>query len=218
MSQAYYTRQQMLLSEDRLRQLRIAVAGVGAVGRQVVTQLFSAGARRITFYDHDTVEESNIGPQGWSPRHIGRLKTEALKDDLTYQTNEEEVSGLEAIGSRFPVGVPEPPEVLFSCVDRIDAREALFRAYQHQVGLFVDSRVAGETVHVLAAGDMDTKNYYETSLFRREDAFRAACTARMSIHVANIAAGLLIQQLSKWLRDIPVDKHSRFNLLAMELF
>ena len=44
-----------------------------------------------------------------------------------------------------------------------------------------------------------------------------AATAKTTIYSANIAAGLMIAQFTKWLRNLPMDSDLQFNLLASEL-
>jgi len=218
MSTVQYQRQAGLLPPDILWNLPIAVAGVGAVGRQVVLQLCSAGARNLAFYDHDTVEESNIGPQGWRRDDIGVPKVEALLGDIERQQlfpASDGATTAKGLHRRFPTESYEHP-IVFCCVDNINTRGQLFRTSTYN--LFLDSRVAGDTVHVLSVSDPDSRDYYESTLFDREEAFQATCTTRMSIHIANIAAGLLVQQFSKWLRELPTDRHTVFNLLAMESY
>ena len=44
-----------------------------------------------------------------------------------------------------------------------------------------------------------------------------ACTARSTIFTASIAAGLMVAQMTKWLRRLPVDPDLTLNLLSAEL-
>jgi len=43
------------------------------------------------------------------------------------------------------------------------------------------------------------------------------CTARSTLYVASIAAGLMIHQFTRWLRGLPIEPDLSFNLLASEL-
>ena len=215
MDLSHYQRQRSLLDPELLSSLAIDVAGVGAVGRQVVLQLVSAGARNIRMFDHDRVEPANIGPQGWAPAADGSPKVVALKEELDSKYGVSEMENVRGFFRRYPPGFPT---VLFCCVDRIETRERIWSALDTATELWLDSRVAGDTIHVLAAGDEPSWDYYPSSLFNPEDAFRGACTSTMTIHLANIAAGLLIQQMSKWMRRQPLDRHTVFNLLAMECY
>ena len=50
-----------------------------------------------------------------------------------------------------------------------------------------------------------------------EEAHVGACAAKSTIFTANIAAGLMLEQFSRWLRRMPVDKDVQLNLLSSEL-
>lgn len=44
-----------------------------------------------------------------------------------------------------------------------------------------------------------------------------SCTAKTTIYCANIAAGLMVAQFTKYLRQMPIDYDIQLNLLASEL-
>ena len=48
-------------------------------------------------------------------------------------------------------------------------------------------------------------------------AYAGACTGKSTIFTANVAAGLMLEQSSRWLRRLPVDADVQFNLLSTEL-
>ena len=54
------------------------------------------------------------------------------------------------------------------------------------------------------------------ALFARADAEVGRCTSRSTIYTASIAAGLMVHQFTRWLRGMPVDRDTSFNLLAGE--
>ncbi len=49
------------------------------------------------------------------------------------------------------------------------------------------------------------------------EAQQGSCTSRSTIYAASIAAGLMVHQFTRWLRDLPVDRDFSLNLLASEL-
>ena len=51
---------------------------------------------------------------------------------------------------------------------------------------------------------------------RAQEAQAGSCTAHSTIYAATIAAGLMVHQFTRWLRDLPVDIDSTVNLLAGE--
>lgn len=68
-----------------------------------------------------------------------------------------------------------------------------------------------------ASGSPATDRHYPQTLFAAETAYAGACTARSTVYAASIAAGLMVGQLTRWLRGLPVDADLMLNLLASEL-
>ena len=50
-----------------------------------------------------------------------------------------------------------------------------------------------------------------------EEAYAGPCTAKTTIYCANIAAGLMLAQFTRHLRQLPVEPDIQLNLLACEL-
>jgi len=70
---------------------------------------------------------------------------------------------------------------------------------------------------VLTSGRPASDAYYVTTLFSQDQAFAGACTSKSTIYTASIAAGLMLGQFTRWLRDMPVDRDLTLNLIATEL-
>ena len=75
----------------------------------------------------------------------------------------------------------------------------------------------GEVIRVLVVADEFGRDYYPTTLFPQSEAQPGRCTAHGAIYAANIAAGLMLHQFTRWLRGLPVDQDASLNLLAGEL-
>lgn len=71
-------------------------------------------------------------------------------------------------------------------------------------------------LRVFTVKDSISRERYPKTLFAQEDAYREACTARATIYCANVAAGIMVGQFAKWLRDLPTDFEVNVNLLGME--
>ncbi|MHC4722451.1 MAG: ThiF family adenylyltransferase, partial [Planctomycetota bacterium] len=82
---------------------------------------------------------------------------------------------------------------------------------------FCDGRMSAEVLRVLTACDLDSRKHYPTTLFNAEEAFAGPCTAKTTIYCANIAAGFMVAQFAKYLRQLPIDCDIQFNVLASEL-
>jgi sulfur carrier protein ThiS adenylyltransferase len=208
-----YSRQQDIVPAERLSSCRATVIGVGAIGRQVALQLAAIGIPHMHLVDFDRVEESNLASQGFLESDLGRLKVEATADSCQAIN-----SGLEIrlAPERFKRSM-DVGNVVFCSVDKIEARRLIWEAVKDRTACFVDGRMSAEVLRVLTACDGPSRGHYPGTLFQQSEAFVGPCTAKTTIYCANIAAGLMVSQFTKYLRQLPVDSDIQFNLLASEL-
>jgi sulfur carrier protein ThiS adenylyltransferase len=106
---------------------------------------------------------------------------------------------------------------VFCCVDSISSRAAIWKHLQHSVEFWTDGRMLGEVMRILTATNDDSRQHYNNTLFSQAEAQTGSCTSRSTIYAANIAAGLMVHQFTRWLRRIPIDRDITLNLLAGEL-
>ncbi len=208
-----FVRQESLVPSDRLRNLMVTVIGVGAIGRQVALQLAAIGVQRLQLIDFDQVEWTNITTQGYLQTDLGKFKTTATRETAERLASEIDITELQ---DRFRPR-HETGSIIFCCVDSISVREAIWRAVSARCEFFVDGRMLGEVIRVLAVSPAEMREYYESTLFDQAEAQTGACTAQSTIYTANIAAGLMLHQFSRFLRRLPVDRDLNLNLLASEL-
>jgi molybdopterin-synthase adenylyltransferase len=207
-----FIRQAELVPQDRLSILSTTVIGVGAIGRQVALQLAALGARRIQLVDFDTVDRTNITTQGYGNRDVGQWKVQATAEVIR---NIDGSIDLITIADRFRPQI-DVGEAVFCCVDSIDSRAAIWRSVQDRCPFWGDGRMLGETIRILVASDLDSRNHYATTLFPQSQAYTGSCTSRGTWYTATIAAGWLVHQFTRWLRDLPPDRDLCLNLLASE--
>src|SRR5262249_6199987 len=106
---------------------------------------------------------------------------------------------------------------VFCCVDSIATRRLIWEAVNARVELFIDGRMSAEVLRILTASDGQSRQHYPTTLFAAEQAYAGSCTAKSTHYCANIAAGLMLAQFTKWLRGLPIDANIQLNLLSSEL-
>jgi len=212
-SEERFSRQRDLVPMERLSACKATVVGVGAIGRQVALQLAAMGIMWLELVDFDIVEESNLASQGYLEEDLGRMKVEATAD-LCRKIN----CNLEVhpVIDRFKRSM-EVGTAVFVSVDRIDTRRLIWETVKNKVNFFADGRMAAEVLRVITVCDPAGREHYPTTLFAAEEAYQGACTAKTTIYCANIAAGLMLAQFTKWLRRLPVDPDLSLNLLAGEI-
>ena len=208
-----YSRQKDIVPADRLATCRATIIGVGAIGRQLALQLTAMGIPSLQLIDFDTVEESNIASQGYFEDNLGKLKVRATAE-ICHCIN----SNLElyVIENRFRRS-EQTGNIVLCCVDSIETRKLIWQAIKDKVSCFIDARMSAEVLRVLTACDSESRKHYPSTLFSAEEAFTGPCTAKTTIYCANIAAGLMLAQFTKYLRQLPIEPDIQLNLLASEL-
>ena len=211
--QERYSRQRDIGPLERLAQCKATVIGVGAIGRQVALQLAAMGVPWMQVVDFDDVEESNLASQGYLENDLGRPKVEATAE-LARQVNQQ--LQVHEVNDRFRRSM-DIGNVVFCSVDRIETRQLIWRAVENRVSFFADGRMSAEVLRILTACDPASRKHYPTTLFTAGEAYAGACTAKATIYCANISAGFMIAQFTKWLRSLPIDADVQVNLLSMEM-
>lgn len=189
--------------------ITVSVIGVGAVGRQVALQLASIGIPSIRIVDFDKVEHVNRTTQGFTLSDVGLTKVEAVAAAIRAIDPELKV---EAVNDRFRPTYGS--EVMFCCVDSMEIRKTIWERCGVQARFFTDGRMLGENLQFLATGDhcAELAQYYPTTLFDDSQAEPGRCTARSTIYTASILAGMMVHQLTRWLRNQALDGHMLYNL------
>jgi sulfur carrier protein ThiS adenylyltransferase len=208
-----FIRQQDLVPSQALENITVTVIGVGAIGRQVALQLAPLGVRRLQLIDFDMVEETNVTTQGYFASDISSPKVAATAAVVRQIDPTIELSAItDRYRASYQVG-----EAIFCCVDSITTRAAIWRSINRTCDFWVDGRMLGEVIRVLAVTQSIGRAHYPTTLFAASEAQPGRCTARSTIYTANLAAGLMLHQFTRWLRRLPIDCDVTLNLLAGEL-
>jgi sulfur carrier protein ThiS adenylyltransferase len=208
-----YSRQRDIVPPERIADCKATVIGVGAIGRQVALQLTAMGIPWLQLIDHDVVEESNLASQGYLEDDLNKLKVNATSN-LCWQINSN--MEIQVVPERFRRSM-EIGNIVFCCVDRIDVRRLFWESVRDKVSFFADGRMSAEVLRVLTACDFESRKHYPTTLFSTDEAFVGPCTAKTTIYCANIAAGIMVAQFTKYLRQLPIDADIQLNLLSSEL-
>ncbi|MCD0462154.1 ThiF family adenylyltransferase [Roseiconus lacunae] len=208
-----FQRQADLVPRAGIESVTATVIGVGAVGRQVALQLASIGIRKLQLIDFDQVELTNVTTQGYRLDQIGRAKTAATAADAKAIDPKIEVNAIaDRYRPHFKTG-----EAVIACVDSINARAAIWRSIQARCSVWIDGRMRGEVIRVLASDNPRRDSDYGKTLFDPSEAHAGSCTSSSTVYAASLAASLTVHQFTRWLREIPVERDVSVNLLASEM-
>jgi sulfur carrier protein ThiS adenylyltransferase len=209
-----FARQEALVPSHQLKESAATVIGVGAIGRQLALQLAAIGVPRLQLIDFDIVTPTNVTSQGYlaDDARAGRLKVDATTEVIQ---RIDPTIDVQPVRDRYRPQHALHPAV-FCCVDSISARAAIWRSGQERVRFWADGRMLGEVIRILAVSSPSDCVGYSRTLFRQEEAHSGSCASRSTIYAAAIAAGLMVHQFTRWLREMPVDFDTTLNLLASE--
>ena len=208
-----FSRQADIVPRERILDCKATVIGVGAIGRQVALQLTAIGVPHLQLIDFDSVEASNLATQGFLQKDLKRPKVDVTAEFVREMDNDLNV---EVIFERFKRSTPVG-NCVFACVDSIEIRRLIWDSVKDKASFYCDGRMSAEVLRVITACDETSRQYYPQTLFAAEQAHAGACTAKTTIYCANIAAGFMLAQFTKYLRLLPVDPDIQINLLASEL-
>ena len=207
-----FQRQEDLVPRNRLTEIKATVIGVGAIGRQLALQLAAIGVPQLQIIDFDVVDLTNVTTQGYLAADIGQPKVEATAAAIRQL---DPAIAVECVQDRYRPRT-EIGQVVFCAVDSIEARAAIWRSAASRCRFWCDGRMLGEVLRVLTVADNIGRDHYSSTLFAQSEAQPGRCTARSTIYAASIAAGLMVHQFTRWLRNMPVDRDTSLNLLAGE--
>ena len=206
-------RQRDIVPPEALANCTATIIGVGAIGRQVALQLAALGVPRMHLFDPQIVEPVNLAAQGYLEQDLGCPKVEATAR-LCARINSS--IAIEPVAQRFR-RFDDVGNCAFVCVDSIETRAFLWPMMRRNASFYVDGRMSAEVVRVLSVAHEQGREHYADTFFTPAEAHVGPCTGRSTIYTANIAAGLMIEQFTRWLRRLPVDIDMTLNLLTSEM-
>lgn len=180
----------------------VHIIGLGGIGSAVLFPLLKLGVRELHIWDRDEVEPHNIPAQlVYRVSDIGISKAKAVQAFTERQEAECHVVPHE----EFVTETTSLEGVVISGVDSMASRSAIWQAVQWNadVPLYMDGRIGGEQLQLLTLNpsDPDAIEAYEHWLFPDSEASELPCAARTVIHPPTVLAGLMVAQLTLFLRE-----------------
>lgn len=163
--------------------MRIDIVGAGSIGSNLTLLLARLGIKEITVYDHDTVEDHNLGHQAFRLEDIGVPKVVALQDlvkkacDIDIKTVQEKIDGSNI-----------DTDILVLGTDSMESRKTISENAKYS--FIVDGRMGGEAILVYSCPELEIDKYNET-LYSDEEASNAPCGGRSIGYVSYIVSALM---------------------------
>ncbi len=141
-----YDRQRRIAwwDQQRLAQAHVIVAGVGALGNEVLKSLALLGVGHILLVDFDTVSPSNLARMVlFHPEDIGQLKVEVAARRLRELNPDLEVRTINGdLHVAIGLGEFRAADLVFGCLDSVNARWALNRKCRQAGVEWIDAGIS----------------------------------------------------------------------------
>ena len=191
-----YMRQQELVDQERLANLKVTIIGCGAIGSFTALALCKMGVRHLSLIDPDTVSIENLPNQFFREEDRGKKKVAACAEMLGQFDSEIQVNTL----TRPFIKQKLDSTVVISSVDSMDVRKRIWNSVvsHRKVKFLIDSRMAAHVLQVysVSPGDPSSLKAYEATLVAESDASQDRCTSRSIIYTALPVAALVCRQVA----------------------
>jgi len=204
---------------EKIRELTIAIVGIGGVGSVTAEMLTRCGTGKLILFDYDNVELANMNRLFFQPYQTGQSKVEAAANTLRYINPDVEIEirnyNITTIdhfqdfmntisNSSLKNG---PVDLVLSCVDNFEARMAINTACnelnqkwfesgvsENAVSGHIQFIVPGETACFACAPPLVVASSIDEKTLKREGVCAASLPTTMGI-----VAGFLVQNALKFL-------------------
>ena len=185
--------------KKKLSESSVGIAGLGGLGSNAAIALARAGIGRLLLVDFDKVEENNLTRQYYFLDQIGKLKIEALKENIKKINPEIEIV---AINEKLEKGSMEKPftnvDVVIEALDRAETKAAFIEEILSKLPkkpVVAASGVAGyghsDRITTKRLGKL-YMCYDEHALSSDEDILMAPRVAIMANWEANLAIEIIL--------------------------
>lgn len=204
---------------EKIRELSVAVVGVGGVGSVTAEMLTRCGIGKLVLFDYDKVELANMNRLFFQPHQAGLSKVAAaantligINPDVEIETHNYNITTIENFNhfmDRIKQGslTGGPVDLVLSCVDNFEARMAINTACNEMNQTWFESGVAenavsghiqlivpGETACFACAPPLVVASNIDEKTLKRDGVCAASLPTTMGI-----VAGFLVQNTLKYL-------------------
>ncbi|XP_026738109.1 ubiquitin-like modifier-activating enzyme 5 [Trichoplusia ni] len=212
---------------EKIREMSVAVVGVGGVGSVTAEMLTRCGIGKLILFDYDKVELANMNRLFFQPHQAGLSKVDAaaatlqnINPDVTidaYNYNITTVDNFQNFCDTIRTGslMGGPVDLVLSCVDNFEARMAINTACnelnqkwfesgvsENAVSGHIQFIIPGETACFACAPPLVVASKIDERTLKREGVCAASLPTTMGI-----VAGFLVQNTLKFLLEFGTVTH-----------
>jgi molybdopterin/thiamine biosynthesis adenylyltransferase len=213
-----FSRQLDIVPQDKLIDQPFTIIGAGSLGSHTTHILAQMGAENIVVYDHDEVDDHNLGVQFFDAQSVGSKKVAALKRLISQCHEVEIVDKAEKVTEENVETALRG--IVIAAVDNMNARKLIWEKVHlnPMVELYIDTRAARQVCSIFTLNPMDLavgKEYNYHHLFPESEGAPGPCTEKMTTfngpqtasHVASLVVNYLKNEPLPFQLDIDMRNH-----------
>ena len=207
-----FLRNKDLIPQSKLD--HIGILGLGGIGSQLVPLLSIMGFKKITGWDHDTLEEHNLSTTMYPQGALGKLKAEVAENvSKMYSVNPK---GMKFYDEYYDEDSPTLPKIVV-CFDNMESRLIAYTKWLEQDNrkFFIDLRMGAMAMEIIVA-TKDDDDYLESWLPSNEIS-EEPCTMKHTIFTASIVGGFGVDQIFNVVAGRPYYAYIWIGLMPLEI-
>lgn len=201
------SRQADMMPASTLMSMSACIIGAGTVGSHIAHMLVHMGVPNITVYDHDTVEEVNLGAARYSAEDLGQPKVEALMRALIMETG----TSINAIDEWWE-GQPGHYDLVIVAPDRMAVRQAVWENNGLRWNYLFDCRTGGPACELWTVEDSerDAAEWYTEQLYVED--VEMECGERSTVFLTQGAMSAMVgTNVYRLVNDLPIFRRFYWN-------
>ena len=175
----------------------ILIIGTGGVGA-ILSLFLARQEHKLTIFDDDTIDLTNIGGQLFKTSQVGHNKVDAVYANNRDFCGDVYITNL----ARKWVKEDSVQNITISCADDMNVRRNSFEAWltlqnskteknPNEVNIFIDARMGMTHLQIFAITKGSHIEAYKKTLFNNEDVDDIPCNMKATTHCGAIIAGLI---------------------------
>lgn len=185
---------QLDIVNPKFEQTSIVIIGAGWIGSTTCMCLAQMWIKDITIIDYDEVENHNLASQLYKETDIGKLKVEALKDNVKEFTWIE----IKVFNEKFKAEHLKDADIVISWVDNMATRKEIIDSCTTRNKRFIDARMAGQFFEIYNYIPVYEKDLYMLKRYSDEEATPTACTNK-AVSFNTFAIASIISRFVVWI-------------------
>lgn len=158
------------------KQPKIVIVGAGWIGCGTTFALAQLGFKDITVIDFDEVELKNTSSQLYKQEDIGKMKVQALHDNVLAFT----WTDIQVFNDKFKPEYVKDADIVIAAVDVMSVRKEILEACTIKTKRFIDCRMASMAFEIHSYIPVYENVLYLRTRFPDEEATQVTCTNKSS--------------------------------------